>query len=228
VTWQVEEEWEKVVVLQARSAAGLTPDGDRGAGRAIRVLNPTDRAVVLGSAQPESHLDLSAVRAAGLQVARRRSGGGAVLVEPGEVAWVDVIIPADDPYWDDDVGRAMWWLGEAWADALAAVGVPDAGVHRGAMIRTRWSDRVCFAGLGSGEVSLGGRKVVGISQRRTRAGALFQCALPVVWQPERLLAVLALPAAEQEAAAAELAGLAAGVGERIAAGVIPALLDRLA
>jgi lipoate---protein ligase len=228
VSWQVEEEWEKVVVLHARSAAGLTPDGDRGAGRAIRVLNPTDRAVVLGSAQPESHLDLSAVRAAGLQVARRRSGGGAVLVEPGEVAWVDVIIPADDPYWDDDVGRAMWWLGEAWADALAAVGVPDAGVHRGAMSRTPWSDRVCFAGLGSGEVSLGGRKVVGISQRRTRAGALFQCALLVVWQPERLLAVLALPAAEREAAAAELAGLAAGVGERIAAGVIPALLDRLA
>ena len=101
---------------------------------------------------------------------RRRSGGGAVLVGPGQAVWIDVVVPAGDPLWADDVGRAGWWLGEVWAAALAAAGLPGGEVWRGAQVRSAWSDRVCFAGLGAGEVTVGGRKVVGISQRRTRAG----------------------------------------------------------
>ena len=56
---------------------------------------------------------------------------------PGEVLWVDVVVPADDPLWDDDVGRATHWLGELWAAALAALrrGGRDA-CTRGAMVRT--------------------------------------------------------------------------------------------
>ena len=45
--------------------------------------------------------------------------------------------------WDDDVGQSAWWLGEAWARALATVGIgigtAAARVHRGAMVRTPWS-----------------------------------------------------------------------------------------
>jgi lipoate-protein ligase A len=227
LSWRIEEEWEKVPVLHAGSVAALSPDGDQGVQRAVRILNPTDRAVVLGSAEPESHIDLNATRAAGLQVVRRRSGGGAVLVEPGRMLWVDIIIPGDDLFWESDIGRAFWWLGEAWADALAAAGVTDAVVWRGALARTRWSDRVCFAGVGAGEVVVGDQKVVGISQRRTRAGALFQCAVPVVWEPARLVAVLALSDEERAAAEAELSAVAVGLGDRVAGGLVPALLDRL-
>lgn len=36
---------------------------------------------------------------------------------------------------------------------------------------------MCFAGVGAGEVLLDGRKVVGISQRRARDGARFQCVV---------------------------------------------------
>src|SRR3546814_17233262 len=49
---------------------------------------------------------------------------------------------------------------------------------------------VCFAGRGPGEVLRGEAKVVGIRQRRTRAGARFQCAVPVVWEPALLAALL--------------------------------------
>ena len=87
-----------------------------------------------------------------MELVRRRSGGGAVLLVPGEVVWVDVIVPAGDPLWDDDVGRATHWLGATWARALAACGLPDATVHRGPMVRTPWSSLVCFSGLGPGEV----------------------------------------------------------------------------
>ena len=71
---------------------------------------------------------------------------------------------------------------------------------------------MCFAGVGPGEVLVGGRKVVGISQRRTRAGARFHCAALRAWDARALLAVLALPDDEREAAAAELPSVATGVG----------------
>jgi lipoate-protein ligase A len=57
-------------------------------------------------------------------------------------------------------------------------------------VRTQWSDLVCFAGIGPGELFVGDRKLVGMSQRRTRAGARFQCALPRRWSPEPLRSLL--------------------------------------
>jgi lipoate-protein ligase A len=154
---------------------------------------------VLGSTQPE-------VPERGVRVVRRRSGGGAVLVGPGEVLWVDVLLPAGDPLWEDDVGRSFHWLGQAWVDALATVGV-EARWHDGPMVCTPWCRQVCFAGIGRGEVTVDGRKVVGLAQRRTRAGALFQCAALLKWNPAEMARLLDLDAgvaAELERVAAPL------------------------
>jgi lipoate-protein ligase A len=173
------------------------------AARAVWVCDATEPALVLGSAQHEDGVD----REAGIPIVRRRSGGGAVLVVPGEVLWVDLVVPAGDPLWQDDVGRAFLWVGEAWGEALAELGVA-ALVHRGGLARSAWSFAVCFAGLGPGEVTVDGRKVVGISQRRTRAAARFQCAALGVWDPAAIVALLGLPAS----AADDLAELAGPVG----------------
>jgi lipoate-protein ligase A len=153
--------------------------------RAVWVAEPPAPALVLGSTQPDD-----VVRPGiDVDVVRRRSGGGAVLVVAGDVLWVDVVVPAGDSLWDDDVGRAAHWLGDVWAAALAELGV-DATVHRGPLVRTPWSDAVCFAGLGPGEVTVEGRKVVGVSQRRTRTSARFQCAALARWDPAGLAALL--------------------------------------
>ena len=147
--------------------------------RSAWILEAAAPALVLGSTQP--WIDVPA-----LEVCRRRSGGGAVLVRPHEVLWIDVLLPRDDPLWDDDVARATHWLGETWRDALG-VGL----VHTGEMIRTLWSSAICFAGVGPGEVLVDGAKVVGISQRRTRAGARFQCAVMRTWDPSELARIFA-------------------------------------
>ena len=147
--------------------------------RAVWILEATAPALVLGSSQPW-------IEVPGLEVCRRRSGGGAVLVRPGEVLWIDVLLPRGDPLWEDDVGRAAHWLGETWRDALS-VGV----VHTGEMVRTSWSSLICFAGVGPGEVLLDSAKVVGISQRRTRAGARFQCAVLRAWDSTELARIFA-------------------------------------
>lgn len=162
-------------------------------------------ALALGSSQADGVVDLEACRRAGVEVVRRRSGGGAVLLIPGRVVWVDVVLPAGHARWDADVGRATWWLGEAWAEVLSHLGVAGAEVHRGGMRSTRWSPLVCFAGLGPGEVVVAGDKLVGISQRRTRATVRFQCALALSDVTEQLVTLLA-PAALAGLDRAELTG----------------------
>ncbi len=169
------------------------------------------RTVVLGSTQPDTVIDRVAAEAAGLAVARRRSGGGAVLHGPEEASWVEVWLPRGDPRWDDDVHRSFGWLGDAWASVLADAGATGVAVHRGSLQRTAWSDLVCFGGLGSGEVTVEGRKVVGIAQRRSRAGARFQCAVLHRWRPADLVDVLAITPGARAQAVAELAPVAAGV-----------------
>jgi len=89
--------------------------------------------------------------------------------------WVDLLLPRGDEWWDDDVGRSSVWLGRAWTSALAALGV-DARVVDGSAACGSAGRAVCFAGRAAGEVLVSGRKVVGISQRRDRFGARFQCA----------------------------------------------------
>ncbi|GAC1381916.1 MAG: hypothetical protein NVSMB4_10370 [Acidimicrobiales bacterium] len=185
--------------------------------------------LVLGSAQKLDDIDADAAARHGFEVVRRRSGGSAVLVGPRHLLWVDVVIGASDPLWVDDVGRAPLWLGRSWVSALARAGVGGATVHDGAMQRQRWGSLVCFAGVGPGEVFVGTRKVVGISQRRTREGALFQCAALIHWDPQATVAALAVP--DRATTAAELAAVAVGVddlaGPGASAGLGAAFVDSL-
>ena len=179
-------------------------------GRVVRVATVTAPAVVLGSTQRLDVVDSGRAAAARADVVRRRGGGGAVLVGPGEIAWLDVFVPADDELWSADVAVAFHWLGAAWTAALADVGV-DATWHDGTLCATTWSRLICFAGLGAGEVSVDGRKVVGLSQRRSRAGSLFLCAALLRWTPAALVDLLALSEDDRARAAEELAPVARGL-----------------
>ncbi len=139
-----------------------------------------------------------ALTAVDVPVVERPSGGGAVLLRPDDL-WIDLVITPDDPLWDDDVRRAAHWVGEVWAAAIGG----DALVHRGGMARTEYADRVCFAGLGPGEVTAGldGPKLVGVSQRRTRAAARFQCLALRDWDPVAVAAAVGVPVDAIRAAA---------------------------
>jgi lipoate---protein ligase len=136
---------------------------------------PDRDAIVLGSRQSPDLIDLAACNAAGLEVVRRRSGGGLVIVRRDAMVWIDLVLPSGVA--PEDVRGAMVWAGELWRAALVEVAGADPGrlqVHRGGMVDTDWSALVCFAGIGPGEVLDGGAKLVGLSQRRTRAGARIQ------------------------------------------------------
>lgn len=185
--------------------------------REVSFLDVEGPAIVLGSAQRMETIDPAACDRAGVAIVRRRGGGGAVRLDPGRQLWVDVIIPVSDPLWDDDVGAAFVWLGDLWVDALSDVGVSGIG-HRGGLIRTEWSDSVCFAGLGVGEVHVDGAKLVGISQRRRRSGARFQCVVYDSFDVDGVAGLLDVDDDERTAVRAALAGTCVGLRD-VAPGV---------
>jgi lipoate---protein ligase len=203
-TWTVEHLAGSATAFHERPV----PDPAR---RALWWFEVERPAVVLGSTQRLDVVDANAAEHAGTEVARRRSGGGAVHLVPGAVTWVDLVLPAADPRWTNDVGRSFDWIGAVWARVLADLGVEGIDVHRGRLVDTEWSSLVCFAGLGPGEITVGGRKVVGISQRRTRAAARYQCAVLHRWRPDGLVDLLALDPGERERARTELADVAVGL-----------------
>ncbi len=206
-TWSVEERRGTAAELHA----SWTPADPRK--RTVAVCRVTGPAVVLGSTQRLDVVDAEAARRSGLEVVRRRSGGGAVLVAPGDPVWVDAWVPRGDRWWDDDVTRAFEWMGATWTRALGSLGCSGVAAHRGGYTAcTRWSSLVCFGGVGTGEVVADdGRKVVGIAQRRTRDGAWFHSACVLRWAPGPLLEVLDLPVPDREAARTDLGGAAAGL-----------------
>lgn len=190
-----------------------------------RVVELDAAALILGSRQGPEVVEPGAPERAGVDVVRRHSGGGAVLLHPGRFLWIDVLLPRTDERWVDDVAVSFHWLGELWAGVLRDAGV-SAAVHRGRLEPSPWGSLVCFGAVGPGEVTVEGRKLVGFSQRRTRVGARFQCLVHDRWQPADLVALLRLTPDQRAAAVEDLEPRAAGARvplDELAAGVLARL-----
>jgi lipoate-protein ligase A len=177
-SWKLHTEHVSAAVQHGRD---LVPE------RAVWDVRVTRTAMVLGSRQDESLLNVDQCGRNDVDVVRRRSGGGIVFLAPGEHVWLDVVVPRGDVLWNDDVAKASWWLGDVWVQTLNALGENNVLVHHESLSSDAWGDLLCFAGVGPGEVvrqsaeSLS--KFVGISQRRTRDYARFQCTIYPKWNP---------------------------------------------
>jgi len=184
----------------AQSLHDLQLPGRRG----VWVLEVDRPTLVLGSTQTDSVLDANRVVASGVAVARRRSGGGVVGLRPGGSLWVDVVISSADEQWDADVGRSFRWVGAGWQGALIALGA-RATMVTGPDRHRRWADLVCFAGRNTGEVVVDGAKVVGLSQRRTRAWTRYQCLVLLDADPTLVVDHLRLDEGQRQAMRRDLA-----------------------
>lgn len=209
------------LLVQSAAAAGDLhrpwPPSELHDQRVLRRCQVTGRpALVLGSAQNQATVDHDALMAAGVDLVRRHSGGGAVALFAGAQLWLDVWLPRRDPLWRDDVVDGAFWVGDVWAAALGSLGVEGAEVHRRRATSSTWSSLVCFAAMGPGEVAVKGRKVVGLSQHRSRAGVRFQTLALGHWDPSLLPDLLALSPDERRRVAAETADVATGLDQLLA------------
>jgi len=179
--------------------------------------------VVLGSRQPLAHLDAGALARDDVAVLRRRGGGGAVLLGP-EDCWMELWLPADSPVAGRDVRRTACIVGEWWQRAAAGLGI-STDVHRAGLVDGDQGAIACFAGLGPGELTASGNKLLGISQWRSREGTLVS-AVVAAHAPSGLAAYLSEGAGPTPAllAATSLFDVAPDVDAHMLAAAVTAVI----
>lgn len=193
---------------------------------ALRWYIARQPALILGNGQKPEDADLAACREAGVAVFRRTSGGTAVLLDEDAVN-LEVALPAGHPLIGDDIARSYQWAGEIWLEALHALGI--VGIRTIPIEEVRALPPLanddplrlaCYGTLSPFEVVAGLRKVVGLSQVRRRAGALYQMSTYLRWRPEKLATLLALSPDQRDALTQRLRDVTIGLDE-LAGRVLP-------
>jgi lipoate-protein ligase A len=154
--------------------------------RTARIVDVTRSALVLGSSQRLELANIAALESFDAELVVRRSGGGAVFLSPMGQLWVDIAIPRPDPLFVEDVGKSFFAIGEIFLKLLSSLGGHDLKMHTGKLIGGDLARAICFAGLGPGEITFEGSKVVGMSQRRNAQGAVFQCVVYLTYPFDQL------------------------------------------
>lgn len=137
----------------------------------LRVFSWQPHCISLGYHQKVEEVDLEKCRQAGIDVARRPTGGRAIL-HAQELTY-SVIIPAAHAWFEIlplDIYRR---LSEAIAAGLRHLGIavsfaPGEKLH----VEGRPLRMACFASAARNELLAGGKKIVGSAQRRFRQGIL--------------------------------------------------------
>jgi len=101
---------------------------------------------------------------------------------------------------------------------LGVVGLGECVVHEGRAVPGPYGATICFSGRGPGEVFRGGAKIMGLSQWRSREGALFQTCAYTHWEAAPLVNLLDLDADSRAAWSMELSGSAVGIEDLLGAG----------
>lgn len=161
-------------------------------------------AIVLGCSQQQYLAGLQAA-APGVATLVRASGGGAVLTGPWMVS-SSVALPLEHPWVSGRINASYEGLGRLYVGLLARLGVaaralaPEQVAQADALLGPKlpWA---CFGSLASWEVvdAGGGRKLVGLAQRRQRSGVLL-VAGTLVAPPDWALLCTAMGHAQDEEA----------------------------
>jgi lipoate-protein ligase A len=169
--------WDLIVDPPATGAENMARDrelldqlvgGERGA--TLRFYSWSPACISLGLGQREEILDLDAVRAAGLDVVQRPTGGQALLHDR-EVTY-SVVASQQDPAVGGDLMRTYHAITDAFLAGLADLGIAG----EGAACEPRPAagvTPVCFASASAEEILVGGRKLLASAQWRSR-GAFLQ------------------------------------------------------
>jgi len=147
------------------------PTGDKS--EQLWVMRPTAAAIAMGSAQRAEQFDQERLTEDHVALASRRSGGGAVFIDPASTVWIDLLAPRSSAWWSGELTENFLLVGRVWQRALSSIGV-ESEMCMTASPRTEVASQACWAGTGWGEVTIGDAKVVGLSQRRTRWGVRVQ------------------------------------------------------
>ena len=130
----------------------------------IRLYGWKPACVSLGYAQPEADVDLDVARANGLDVVRRPTGGGAILHEEDEVTYCVVLPKGVGP---PDLFGSYRFIAGGVVETLRALG------HGAEFLEGHAGrDALCYLREEGVSVAVGGRKISGGAQKRTKKAVL--------------------------------------------------------
>ena len=170
-------QWALLVDGPATGAANMARDrellDDLVAGRrpaTLRFYSWNPACISLGLGQSEEILDMEAVRAAGLDVVRRPTGGQALLHDR-ELTY-SVVASQQDPVVGGTLMQSYHAISEALLAGLATLGIRGEGAPCEPRPASGLTP-ICFASASAEEVLVGGRKLIASAQWRSR-GAFLQ------------------------------------------------------
>jgi lipoate-protein ligase A len=141
----------------------------------------------LGRGQKASDVDLDALRAAGFDLVRRPTGGKAIL-HVDELTY-SVVAPQEEPRVTGSVVESYRRLSAGLVRGLERLGVPNLVADQQAESRPL-EGSVCFEVPSDYEITIGGRKLVGSAQMRSRGVTLQHGALPLYSDIARICPLL--------------------------------------
>jgi lipoate-protein ligase A len=150
----------------------------------------------------------------------RPTGGAAVLASSGLLG-LDIVLPASSSLLTGDVVLDYKWVGHLWQDALARLGVSATVLDieharvRNAEIAPSLLGLACFASVSPFELTVEGRKLIGLSQVRRRGGVLIGCAIHIDRHPSEIASVLAISPPRRRMLARHLAASAVSLSELV-------------
>ncbi len=148
----------------------------------VRIYGWAPEAVSLGHSQTAIDVDGDAVRAYGLDVVQRGTGGGGILHNTSEVTYA-VVLPVDHPLLTTNITQSFGLMARGVVHALTALGLP--AELESMPDRTR--DALCYVRVQGTNVMVRGRKISGGAQRRTK-WAVLQHGTVIVDRDEARLA----------------------------------------
>jgi len=151
----------------------------------------------LGYAQPIEDVDLEGLKTRGWDLARRPTGGRAIL-HTDELTY-SVIGPETEARLSGGVLESYQALSQALLKALHLLGLPaqvneplerTPGSTAPAAEKGKYQNPVCFEAPSSYEITLGGKKLVGSAQARRKGGVLQHGSLPLYGDLRRIVSGL--------------------------------------
>lgn len=146
--------------------------------QALVELVPRTEALVFGAAQRSEAELLRRAEVYPHEIALRDSGGGVVAVGPTEQIWFGLYLRAKEGFLADDYSKQLVSLGEAVGVALTEHGMEGVSVTRSSYLPDV-AKSLCFAGQSYGEILVFGKKLVGLSLRRSKTWSVFHVMIPI-------------------------------------------------
>lgn len=188
---------------------------------------------MLGCSQRSLRDDIKQRLGGRVDLVDRESGGGAVLTGPWLVS-ASVVLPHGHSWVRDGLLESYRRLGQLHVAALKEFGVPARALPPQGLPRTHGTSRdnavdwACFGGLSPWElVSTGGRKLVGLAQRKRQTGVLLVAGTLVGAVDWSLLCDVMGHPQDESALRRRTVSATELIGSKIEADVFAAVLMRL-